>query len=439
MTRFEFESRPRLAWFAHRYAPCHGGAETYSRAMVSRFVAAGWQADVYTTNARDLRYYTDPRSGPIDAPRVESIDGATVQRLPVRHVPAQRYLGRLLAHLPHWPTRCRFESFMPIVPGLSQIDGPYDAVFAIGFPFTGFAYAANQLARRCNAPMVLTPFLHLSTPGDRLHRLYTREHGLRLLRQADLVVSPTSIETNFLGQQGIPAERRMVLPMAADRSQVTGGDRDAFRQHLGLPAAAFLVGQLGALDPDKGTSDLWHAVEQLNHGRIAAGDPPVHLVLAGQTSPACEALISESPRPWVHLLGPLPSVEVPDFYAGIDTFTMPSRTDSFGIVFLEAWANGRPVVAAAAGGVVEVVEDGRTGLLVPFGDPSALAAALNRLITHPSLARELGRNGLQRMASDGGWDERFARLQARVEPLLHRPFRQRPAGTGTAVAAGTGG
>ncbi len=55
---------------------------------------------------------------------------------------------------------------------------------------------------------------------------------------------------------------------------------------------------------------------------------------------------------------------------------MPSRTDSFGIVFLEAWANGLPVVAADAGGVPEVVRHEQTGLLVPFGDLDRLSQSI---------------------------------------------------------------
>jgi glycosyltransferase involved in cell wall biosynthesis len=96
---------------------------------------------------------------------------------------------------------------------------------------------------------------------------------------------------------------------------------------------------------------------------------------------------------------------------------MPSRTDSFGIVFLEAWANGLPVVAAAAGGVSEVVEHERTGLLVPFGDVAALAAALVRLASDRSFASKLGQAGAEHVAHGFTWDDKFARLAAAVDGL----------------------
>src|SRR5690606_3140454 len=105
------------------------------------------------------------------------------------------------------------------------------------------------------------------------------------------------------------------------------------------------------------TCDLVRAVERINARR--SGQGPVRLILAGAATPRftgfLEGLSPETAN-WLIKLGRLPDEERRDFYAALDVFSMPSRTDSFGIVFLEAWANAKPVVAAASGGVVEVVE-----------------------------------------------------------------------------------
>ena len=100
----------RIAWFTHRYYPCVGGAENYGRAMVRRFVAAGHDVQVLTSDAHDLWYFTDRRRRRVDEPRESRVDGARVHRFPVRHLPLQRYAGRLLSYVPHWPTRCRASS-----------------------------------------------------------------------------------------------------------------------------------------------------------------------------------------------------------------------------------------------------------------------------------------------------------------------------------------
>jgi glycosyltransferase involved in cell wall biosynthesis len=120
--------------------------------------------------------------------------------------------------------------------------------------------------------------------------------------------------------------------------------------------------------------------------------------------------------------------DVPHFYAALDVFAMPSRTDSFGIVFLEAWANAKPVVAAAAGGVVEVIEHGRTGLLVPFGDVHRLAEAIGGLIDEPDRAWSLGHEGRKLVSRGHTWDDRFATLERRTRALM----RSKPAKLGVA-------
>src|SRR5690606_32796242 len=118
----------RVAWFTHRYHPCIGGAETYGRAMVRRLVAQGHQVDVFTSDAHDLWYFTDRKRRRVDAPTESIVDGARVHRLAVRHIPFQKYVGRLLSYVPHWPTQCRFESYLPIIPGLERVRGDYGAV-----------------------------------------------------------------------------------------------------------------------------------------------------------------------------------------------------------------------------------------------------------------------------------------------------------------------
>jgi phosphatidylinositol alpha-1,6-mannosyltransferase len=94
---------------------------------------------------------------------------------------------------------------------------------------------------------------------------------------------------------------------------------------------------------------------------------------------------------------------------------MPARSDppdveGFGLVFLEANACGRPVVGARAGGVTDAIRDGETGLLVPPGDPPALAAALVRLLADPGLAARLGQQGRAYVEREGNWDRVAERL-----------------------------
>lgn len=416
----------RIAWFTHRYHPCTGGSEEYGRQVIRRLVAAGHAVDVFTSNALDLWYFNDRKRKSVPGPLEEWVDGARVVRFPVRHLPFQRYATRLLSHWPNWETRCRYASFMPLIPGLESVRGEYDVVCSLGFPYTVFSLAAWKTAVAVGAPLVLTPFLHLSTPGDPVNRAYTRPHQVELLRRAQAVVVQTCVEGQTVLNWGIDPDRVLQLGMAVDHAAVCGGDRASARRRLGIPSHARVIGQLGALDPNKGTVDLIQAVARLNADRHASD--PVQLVLAGASSPAFERYLAElapQSRRWVRMLGSIPDAQRPDFYAMLDLFAMPSRTDSFGIVFLEAWANALPVVAAAAGGVVDVVTHETTGLLVPFGDPDRLAQALGRLIENPALARSLGQAGWRKVQQPRyHWDDR-ARILERLYTRLSRGRTQR--------------
>ncbi len=106
-----------------------------------------------------------------------------------------------------------------------------------------------------------------------------------------------------------------------------------------------------------------------------------------------------------------------DLLAAADVFAMPSRTDSFGIVFLEAWAAGIAPVAARAGGVAEVIEDGMTGRLVSFGDVPALAGALGDLLSDRALARRLAAAGREKALASYTWDAVVDRVAAVYDEL----------------------
>ena len=96
-----------------------------------------------------------------------------------------------------------------------------------------------------------------------------------------------------------------------------------------------------------------------------------------------------------------------DFYAGIDAFALPSRSDSFGIVLLEALANGVPNVGYRAGGIGFVIRDGVDGLLVGCGDVAGLARALRTLSTDDGVRRRLGLAGLERVRQESSWQPKL--------------------------------
>src|SRR6185312_68251 len=96
-----------------------------------------------------------------------------------------------------------------------------------------------------------------------------------------------------------------------------------------------------------------------------------------------------------------------DFFAAIDAFALPSRTDSFGLVLLEAWANGKPNLVYRAGGPAELVRDGIDGLHARSGDIEELAKQVQRLVVDAPLRSRLGECGRARIGNEFLWADKL--------------------------------
>ena len=193
----------------------------------------------------------------------------------------------------------------------------------------------------------------------------------------------------MLIESGVDAARIHVVPSGvdADRFVPTAGARSAARARYQIADHACLLVVVGALEERKGHAVLLEALAIL-------ANPRVHLLCAGEGSARavlearCAALGLDAT---VRFLGRVD--DVASVLAAADVMVMPSRQEGLGVAALEAMAVGLPVIASRVGGLPEAVKDGETGLLVPTGDPAALAAAIGRLAADPMLARRLGAQG----------------------------------------------
>jgi glycosyltransferase involved in cell wall biosynthesis len=143
------------------------------------------------------------------------------------------------------------------------------------------------------------------------------------------------------------------------------------------------------------------------------------LVLAGPVMPSFEKAFRSFPfKDKVIRTGPLSSDEKKDFFAYLDIFALPSRSDSFGIVLLEAWANGKPCVVYKAGGPGSLVKHESDGLVVPCDDINSLATALEKLILDRKLSEQLGGAGNSRIAKEFLWEQKFQVFESALKSLV---------------------
>lgn len=176
-----------------------------------------------------------------------------------------------------------------------------------------------------------------------------------------------------------------------------------------------LILSVGRLIPRKGMHHLVRAMALLPRRANA------HLVIVGDgpERPQLTALIQElGLAEQITLAGRVSDQERDALYARCVLFVLPAvvdesgDTEMLGMVLLEAMGYGRPVIASQVGGVTDIVRDGESGLLVPAGDPEALAQAMSRLLLEPTLAATLGQAGLAFAQDNFSWDSVVAKTLA---------------------------
>jgi len=192
----------------------------------------------------------------------------------------------------------------------------------------------------------------------------------------DCVIAPSESVASLLHQRGVqtPVE---VIPTGVEVQQFAHGDGPAFRRAHRIPKKAFVAGYVGRLAPEKNLSFLAEAVSAFV-GQARCG----HFLVVGSGPSAQEirrVFLGAGVRSRLHLAGSLEGEDLADAYHAMDAFVFASRTETQGMVLLEAMAAGRPVVALDAPGVREVVVDGRNGRLLFSARPADFTAALATL------------------------------------------------------------
>jgi glycosyltransferase involved in cell wall biosynthesis len=395
-----------------RYPPALGGAESYFARLSEYLANQGDAVEVHTSNALSLESFWKPDASRLPARR-EMLRGVNVQRHAIRHFPGRRYVLKALSMIPHpWvqgftlPASPQLPSLLALA---RQCNRPIRLVHASAFPYTFPHYAGLLWARRMGVPYFLTPFLHLGDhrqTNDRTRQAYLSKPLVYLLRQADGVFVQTELERQAVLQQGVPEERVILQGLGVEPAECTGGCRQRADERWSLPKNGPLrIGHLANLSAEKGSVDLLKVAVELTQKQV-----PFTLVLAGPSMPNFEAAWRQLPSSvtrHIHRLGVLKDAEKPDFYASIDVFALPSRSDSFGLVLLEAWTNGIPCVGYRAGGIAEVIRHDSDGLLVPCGEIDGLVTALCQLLTGDSRRREFGEAGRQKVLKEHRWCDKL--------------------------------
>lgn len=254
------------------------------------------------------------------------------------------------------------------------------------------------------------------SPVTRWHRWDVMRERCQA-RAADVLVTHSDAHRRVMAPElGVNPERIRVIPLGVE----VFPDWVRPPRPPGPPTVVYL----GRLEHRKGTVELLQAIPE-----VLRAIPDAQFVLIGTDRPHCpggrthaqylEQGFPSEVRRHVTLAGRLAQPEVDRWLQTADLFVAPSRYESFGLIFLEAMRWGTPVIGTTAGGIPEVVEHERSGVLVPPENPQALSAAIVRLLSDPNRRAALGADGRQRVEQEFSVERMARRVAEFYEEVIH--------------------
>ncbi|MDQ3469250.1 MAG: glycosyltransferase [Actinomycetota bacterium] len=379
-----------------------GGMNVYVREVASALAQAGVECTTYTRADR-----------PGLRPEVVVEPGHRVV-----HVPAGDY------DVPKEALADELDEFTAGVlehvrsgPGVDVVHGNYWLSGVVG----------HRLKHELDVPLVSTfhTLARVKAEGGDLDPVWRDQAEAEVIGCSDAIcVSCPEEERQFRRLYGDPAGRIEIVPPAVEHAFFAPGDRDGARRAVGLPADRRVILFVGRLQPLKAPDLAISAVAALDRDDAllvvvggASGTDGVDYTRRTQQLVAALGLGAQ-----VRFVEPQPHHILSSYYRAADVVIVPSRSESFGLVALEAAACGVPVVASAVGGLLNVVHDGVTGHLVDGRDPARFGRAIAHLLDDPLGAAAMGAAAAVR-ARRFTWSFTAARLRRLYTDLVEQPVR----------------
>jgi glycosyltransferase involved in cell wall biosynthesis len=229
------------------------------------------------------------------------------------------------------------------------------------------------------------------------------------LKHASAVVAPTNFVANEIRRMGVQNERLHTIPYPISDDFIRYG-RDVQKSRLSSPT----IMTLSPVNHAKGVDTLASAIQL-----VTKEIPNAHFLHIGKDQDhGIARLLKATNNGSVTLLGPFAWPLVSGYYSSATLVVSPSRFETAGYTLLEAMIHGKAVVASRVGGMTDLIEDGKTGLLVDPGDPNALANGILRLLGDKDLRQSMGEAGRRRVREIHGLDQIAERKLALYHSIL---------------------
>lgn len=405
---------------SHLYSPSVGGNQIHIKELSEHLVGLGHDVHVFTSNVLTGKQFFGVDKT-LDLPKKrEEVNGVKIRRFSINYFLYSFFYRKILKlrggyrllrfmfrkglyffeHGPFIP-RMLFDIYR-LKPDLMMAINDYSAL-------TYLCYLAKKMF---GIPFVITPTTHTFEEWSK------NQDFLDVVGAADLVIVLTEFEKDFFIQKGIAPLKIKVIGVGINLDQKLIGSLSVGRKKMSIndePAVLFL-GRRVVL---KGVNDIIDAMEILWKKR-----PTAKLLIAGSKKESDVGVVqkiasisSKYKKNVIELDGSLEEDKA-DIYAACDVFVMPSRIDSFGIVYLEAWANNKPVIACRDTPQESLIDDGVDGVLVDWNNPEELASALEKVLLVKEESRLMGERGYQKVVDHFTWKKIAENIQKEYLSLV---------------------
>lgn len=403
----------KILHLIHRTWPYHGGAERY---VIEHALAGkrwGHESVICSTDAWDMSWLVS-RTGSHIQKRTDVWNGIEIMRFPVVHPPLQNLFRALLRRImPCGPDRYFYPNpFLSSLHRWLSRNHGFDLVHANAMPF--MLYEGWYHSGKTGAGLVVVPHAGVGEKYRPISALsYFEGCQKKIIRSSDFVVAQSNFERKLYIDMGVPSERILLLGSGVETGEFIKSNPVAGRRRLGVKGP--LVLSLTAHSEDRGTRHIIEACRCLwEKGNEFT------LVLAGPVLPDIEKYLADDARlngnscGNIVITGYIPEEERIDLMAAADMVLQPSRLDCFGIVILEAWVSGKPVIGCWTGGMPDMIEDGQNGFLVSWGDVATLTDRIDILLKNPQLRYSMGERGRKMVLSTRTWNSVTDRFYRRI-------------------------
>ncbi len=404
----------KILFLIHRTWPYHGGAERYVWEHALAAKKWGFLPTIVSTDAWDMSWLVSKKGKKLKAGKF-SHEGIDIIRFPVVH-PYFQNLFRAIFRRLYKGGPDRFFYPNPFIPSLDKWinrAAGFDLVHANAMPF--LLHAGYRYARDNQVPLVTVPHANLGSSTARIEPLfYFAGEQPEVLRRSALVVAQNSFEASVYADECSVSKNNIYISGSGiSPEKCVGADGNKARLFFAIPPKRKIVLSVTAHSFDKGSSALLDASINLWKN----GEDFV-LVLAGPVMPDFQKYLDLKMKEVIEgnliVTGYISEEIRKHLFAAAYLVAAPSRLDAFGIVLLDGWISGKPVIGCNAGGMPDLIEEGFDGFLVDFGDTETLSLRMKELLDNEQLAIDMGKKGKKKVLNSFTWEKITDRFYRRI-------------------------